>query len=172
MNDVGGCEATAPECVARVVRIAPARWVAVVLALLVGVLGVYDGQPFWVDGVNVPVAIAGVVLFTAPPVLAASAVGVWLGRRGRGRALRFVLLLGQASWAAIVAGAVYGVGEITKSQGWGLAVLTYAVALGLLAGAWWAEDRLATNPRQNARTAGMASCETTARRTGGHSGGS
>jgi peptidoglycan/LPS O-acetylase OafA/YrhL len=172
VNDVGGCEATAPECVARVVRIAPARWVAVVLALLVGVLGVYDGQPFWVDGVNVPVAIAGVVLFTAPPVLAASAVGVWLGRRGRGRALRFVLLLGQASWAAIVAGAVYGVGEITKSQGWGLAVLTYAVALGLLAGAWWAEDRLATNPRQNARTAGMASCETTARRTGGHSGGS
>jgi hypothetical protein len=130
------------------VRVSPVRAVAVALGLLVGVFGVYDRQPFWLDGANVPLVLAAVVLFTAPPIFAASAVCVWLRRRGRGRALGFVLLFVQAGWAAYVAGAVYSVSDITRSEGWGLAVLTYAVAVGLLAVTWWGEDRLATRARR------------------------
>lgn len=129
--------------------IALARLISLALALL-SLVWAAMGRPFWADGVDVPAALAWVAALTFPLVLAIGSAALWLRGRRRSRTLwlgwRILLLLSQTGWAAFCAGAGFSLSdiEIGEPVGWGLAVLTFAIALGLLVLAWWIEDRLAT----------------------------
>ena len=127
--------------------VAAGRLIALVLALPVAVWAA-DDPSLWGDGLNVPAVLALVAALTAPPVLAIGAAALWLRCRGRSQTLRvvlrIVLLVSQAGWAAFSAVIIFAYSEFGGvTVGWGLIAMSFTVALGLLALAWWTEDRLA-----------------------------
>lgn len=123
-----------------------ARAVAVALVLLVGVWAAYDKyMPFWTPGVSVAGVLVFVAGFTLVPVAIAGGVALFLRRRGRAAWFRYLVLFGQAGWAAFVAGLAFALSDLATGEpaGWGLAALAFAVGLAMLGLAWWAEDALA-----------------------------
>ena len=61
------------------------------------------------------------------------------------RVVLVLVVLSQGLWAAVIAGAAFSLADtrIGEPAGWGLAVVTFSVALVVVAALWLAEDALA-----------------------------